>query len=277
MHHLRLQPLSSVNLPESLKPNISPSTHLAISVFDNAYDTYEFPPTAPSSSAVILLLNLASRTAQIIEHIPHPSGSTAAMFGSFSLLPNGNRFIGWGSTRDLSQHSASGQLLFHAEIGDENTAVGSSRSFKGPWQGSPERPPDVYVYAWGCMWPNAVYVSWNGATEVRSYRVYGSMPQDEAEEAPFELVAEGPKDGFETRLRTDWYVEYVFVEALDEEGGLLGTSRAVQTFRPPLVKSRVCTEWMCPGTVPSQRENSSCAGGEMFDGRRARGEQVVLG
>lgn len=103
------------------------------------------------------------------------------------------------------------------------------------------------------------------------------MPQNEAEEAPFELVAEGPKDGFETRLRTDWYVEFVFVEALDEEGGLLGTSRAVQTFRPPLGNSRVCTEWMCPGTMPRQQENSSCAGGEMFDGRRAREEQVVLG
>ena len=93
----------------------------------------------------------------------------------------------------------------------------------------------------------------------------------------FELVAEGPKDGFETRIRTDRYVEFVYVEALDEQGGLLGTSLVVGTYRPPRVKSRACSVWMCPETLPTQQDSESCAGGEVYDGRRTAEGQVVLG
>ena len=118
-------------------------------------------------------------------------------------------------------------------------------------------------------------MSWNGATEVRTYRVYGLLP-DENGGGEFELVAEGAKDGFETRLATDRYVELVYVEAFDEEGGWLGTSSVVETYRPPLIKGRACSLWMCPGTLPTERANASCLGGEIYDGRRPKG-QIVLG
>ena len=62
---------------------------------------------------------------------------------------------------------------------------------------------------------------------MRTYRVYGSMSMprqneakgeggDDGGEALFEPVAEAPKNGFETRMRTDRYVEFAYVEALDE-------------------------------------------------------------
>ena len=110
---------------------------------------------------------------------------------------------------------------------------------------------------------------------MRTYRAYGLM-SDEEEGGVYELVAQGPKDGFETRIITDRYVEFVYVEALDEEGGWLGTSLVMQTYRPPLVKGRACSIWMCPATLPNQRENSSCAGVEIYDRRRAEG-QIALG
>ena len=127
-----------------------------------------------------------------------------------------------------------------------------------------------------------MYVSWNGATEVRSYRVYGSMMPDDDDAAAgggvfFELVAEGAKDGFETRITTDRYVELVYVEALDGDGGRLGTSRVVRTYRPLPASARACSLWKCPETLPDERDEFSCAaGGEIYDGRRAKG-QIVLG
>jgi len=225
MHHTRIQPLSLTHLPDPLKATVSNSTHLALSLFDNAFDATASLPTAPSSSALILLLDLRTHIARIIERYPHPLGLTAAMFGSLSLLPNGDRFIGWGSGRDMSQHTRSGRLIFHAEIGTADTLIGSFRAFKAPWIGRPSTRPDVYAYAWGCQWRSAVYVSWNGATEVRSYRVF------EAQEGARSVkVAEMEKEGFETRIAADRYVEYVFVEALDAESGVLGRSDVVSRF-----------------------------------------------
>ena len=99
---------------------------------------------------------------------------------------------------------------------------------------------------------------------------------DDGGDALFEPVAEAPKDGFETCMRTDRYVEFAYVEALDEQRGLLGTSPMVRTYRPPLIMGRACSVWMCPEKLPTQRDNASCVDGEVYDGSRAEG-QVVPG
>ena len=273
MHHSRILPLSSIHLPDRLRrEDISETTHLVLSVFDNAYDADEPPPTAPFSSAIILLLDLRSHIARIIERYPHPLGITAAMFGSVSLLPNGDRFIGWGSARDISQHTRDGRLVYHAELGDADSLVGSFRAFKAPWIGRPNTRPSVYIYAWSCRWRSAVYVSWNGATEVRSYRVFGGIGQAEQ----FVPVAEMLKDGFETRVRADRYVEFAFVEALDGEGNVLGTSEVVRTYRPQPIEARGCSVWKCPDTLNIPRDDGECGDGGLagaVDGER----QIVLG
>ena len=273
MHHSRILPLSSIDLPEYVrKEDISETTHLVLSVFDNAYDANESPPTAPFSSALILLLDLRSHTARIIERYPHPLGATAAMFGSVSPLPNGDRFIGWGSARDVSQHTRDGRLLYHAEIGDADALVGSFRAFKAPWIGRPTTRPSVYIYAWSCRWRSAVYVSWNGATEVHRYRVFGRSGAEER----FVPVAEMRKDGFETRVRADRYVEFAFVEALDREGGVLGTSEVVRTYRPLPIEARGCSVWKCPGTLNIPRDEGEC-GDDGLGGTMGGERQIVLG
>ena len=244
MHHVRVVPVSLVHLPDSLREDISDNTHAALSVFDNAFDASKSRPTASSSSALILLLDLQAYTARIIEHYPHPRGKKAAMFGSLSLQPNGERFIGWGSGHDMSQHSSDGQVKFYAVLGDDDDMIGSYRAFKEPWIGNPTSIPDVYAYAWGCTWRSVIYVSWNGATEVRSYRVLGA--NDDERLAEFKEVAFEAKTGFETRLQADRFVEYVLVEALDCDGRLLGRSDVVRTYVPMPIGARVCSEWQCP-------------------------------
>ena len=68
-----------------------------------------------------------------------------------------------------------------------------------------------------------VYVSWNGATQVRAWRVLGAASQG-AE--PAEL-ASAPKAGFETSVLVD-EAPYVMVEALDGDGKVIGTSALVR-------------------------------------------------
>lgn len=273
MHHSRIHPLSSIRLPDYLqREDISETTHIVLSVFDNAYNADESPPTAPFSSAIILLLDLRSHVATIIERYPHPLGTTAAMFGSVSLLPNGDRFIGWGSARAVSQHTRDGRLVYYAEIGDADVLVGSYRAFKAPWIGRPNTRPSVYIYAWGCRWRSVVYVSWNGATEVHRYRVFSPMGQEEQ----FVPVAVMQKDGFETKVRIDRYVEFAFVEALDEKGRFLGRSEVVRTFRPLRIDARACNVWKCPATLNMSRDDGDCEDNGLsrtIDGER----QIVLG
>jgi len=64
-------------------------------------------------------------------------------------------------------------------------------------------------------------VSWNGATEVATWRV---LAGDDADE--LEPVAEVGKDGFETTIRIE-AAAVVAVEALDEGGEILDRSETI--------------------------------------------------
>jgi hypothetical protein len=61
--------------------------------------------------------------------------------------------------------------------------------------------------------PTTVYASWNGATEVASWRVL----------AP-ERVAVHKKTGFETAIQVDRSLGLIRVQALDAAGRVIGTS-----------------------------------------------------
>lgn len=58
-----------------------------------------------------------------------------------------------------------------------------------------------------------VYVSWNGATDVQSWKVMAAQESDE-----FEKVDTVPRNGFETEIRLDAAPEKVFVEAVGGVG-----------------------------------------------------------
>jgi hypothetical protein len=68
-----------------------------------------------------------------------------------------------------------------------------------------------------------VYMSWNGATNVASWRVLAGP-------APSALapVALTPRSGFETALATPGAAPYVAAQALDSTGAVIGTSKTVK-------------------------------------------------
>ncbi|KAL9613650.1 MAG: hypothetical protein Q9167_001826 [Letrouitia subvulpina] len=254
VHHVRVRPLASVKIPSFLEARISDETHLAISLFDNAFDTSSVP-TSDCSAAIVVILDLLAWTARVVERYPHPKGAFAAMFGSVDFLPNGDRFIGWGSLNEVSQHTQSGVIVYHAEIEPKNTLVGSFRAFKREWQARPIWGISVYAYSWVCGWRSALYVSWNGATDVWEWTFYGSHLVD----GEFELLGMAKKQGFETLFMARTFWRFVYVEAVAEDGELLGRSDTIKTKVPPVVFSRGCSEEGCPDTLEWTDSSDLCS------------------
>ena len=96
----------------------------------------------------------------------------------------------------------------------------SYRAFLEPWSGKPPgRPAVAAVRGPGSI---TVYVSWNGATNVTSWRVLeGSGPR------ALTPVASAGWAGFETSVAVP-SEPYLAVQALDARGHVLGRSRTLK-------------------------------------------------
>jgi hypothetical protein len=191
----------------------------AITFFDNG----AFPQAHPQSRAIEVTLNKASMTATLVRSYEHQNPLVAGSQGNVQALPNGDWMVGWGQADYLSEINPTGQALFNAHMPPDWE---SYRTYVLPWSGQPVEPPAVaYVPSPAAHGGAVVYVSWNGATEVASWRVLaGSSP------ATLTPVSSAPKTGFETAISlsaavTDPYVE---VQALDGPGAVIGVSAVVK-------------------------------------------------
>jgi hypothetical protein len=132
------------------------------------------------------------------------------------ILANGDLLVGWGENPVVSELDPNGQLLFDLHFGTEGTD--SYRAFRSDWHGRPAEAPAIAVD------DGAVYASWNGATDVARWQLLAG----ESPNALFPLTSRA-RVGFETRIPTGTVRPWVRVRALDAEGAVLGTSRAVET------------------------------------------------
>jgi hypothetical protein len=103
-----------------------------LTIFDN-----EGLPNANTneSRAIVLAVDEPGRKASLLREYRHPTPLLATSQGSVQVLPNGNIFVGWGAEPYVSEFSASGELLFDAQLGDKYL---SYRAFRMPWTGAPE-------------------------------------------------------------------------------------------------------------------------------------------
>ena len=92
--------------------------------------------------------------------------STPHYMGDTQPLPNGNVFVGWGSEPYFSEYSRSGKLLFEGELPGPNLTY---RATVEQWVGEPLSP--ARGAARRADGRTTVYASWNGATQVASWRV----------------------------------------------------------------------------------------------------------
>jgi hypothetical protein len=90
-----------------------------------------------------------------------------------------------------------------------------------PWDGlAPGRP---LVVARRGEAGSSVYVSWNGDTRVKKWRVRGGNSSGN-----LRVLKTVPREGFETRIGIGPASRWVRVEGLDAKGKRIGTSKAVR-------------------------------------------------
>lgn len=215
----------------------------AITFFDNGAT----PQVHTQSRAVELTLDQSTMTATLTRSYEHKNPLVAGSQGNVQVLENGDWMIGWGQAGYLSEIGPANQLLFNAHLPPEWE---SYRTYIFPWNGRPSVPPAVAVVpaanslvasgpgggvgggssggvggvtGGGAASAATVYASWNGATEVASWRLLAGASAGSL--APVATVA---RSGFETAiaLPSSAPSAYVQVQALNAAGAVIGTSAA---------------------------------------------------
>lgn len=188
-----------------------------ISVFDNEAS----PAERSESRALFLDVQETAMHVRLKRQYTHPRPPLlAASQGSVQVLPNGDVFVGWGSQPYYTRFAPGGAVLLDAQF--EGV---SYRAFHFDWTGTPAEPPAVVAERHGPT--TTVYASWNGATEVRRWRVLGG-----ATPAALEAVAAAPRRGFETVITVRGAPGWVSAEALDASGAVLGTAAPTRPRGP---------------------------------------------
>ena len=173
-------------------------------------------PSAPSRGLVIDL-DQQARTAKLAAQYGRDGGFESDYMGDTQPLSNGNVFVGWGSEPYFSEYSRSGKLLFEGELPGPNL---SYRTTLDQWVGLPlSAPAGAARQSAG---KTTVYASWNGATQLASWRVLAASTTGGGRLA---AVASAPKSGFETAIAVPAADKSFQLQALAANGKVIGVSR----------------------------------------------------
>jgi hypothetical protein len=188
-----------------------------ITLFDDGSN----PRLHYQSRGLRLRVDTRRHTARPARVYPHPQGPLVSdSQGNMQTLPSGNVVIGWGSVPSVTELGAAGELLFDAHM---PPGYSSYRAFRFPWHGQPIAPPRVSARLLAARDSTAVFASWDGATDVASWRVLAGTSAN-----ALTARATMPVGGFESSLTLPDPYPYVAVQALGAKGQLLGTSPAVK-------------------------------------------------
>lgn len=196
-----------------------------LTLFDNAAGSNENPSAV--SRGMVIDLDVPARQATLRGAYYHPQDMESVSQGNVQLLPNGNVFVGWGHSAAFTEFRADGTPLCNIHFGASAYftfgRVVSYRVIKGSWVGKPETVPDAVIDG------DHVYVSWNGATEVATWRLE-VWDGENFTDMTFESRGQFEKDGFETAiaLPDDVDTTYFRLVALDSQDEELGVSDPIQ-------------------------------------------------
>ena len=171
------------------------------------------PATGPSRG-LVLKLNQSTRTATLLAQYSAGGKFESEYMGDTQPLPNGNVLVGWGSEPYLSEFGRSGQVLLEGEFPEPDLTY---RAMLEPWVGLPLSQPAAAVRR--ADGKTTVYASWNGATEVVSWRVLAGSTASR-----LTVVATRAKSGFETAIPVPQSYNNYEVQALDANGRPAGAS-----------------------------------------------------
>ncbi|KAL4733239.1 ASST-domain-containing protein [Aspergillus similis] len=231
-------------------------THMTLTFLNNAGD--ERIILEPVSSAMHVMLDLTTMTATLLTRYNRPDGQVTNRRGNVQTIdvqfpgPNHtdtsttNVLAAWSNDAYISEHKLDGTLLMEARFASHR--FDTYRAFKFPWVSrAPSNPPALAAAAHGTssntssFFSTTMHVSWNGATEVCRWRFYARAPVvsnatlTNSTGTPDRVeIGTVPKRGFETSFIVPGYMSNISVEALDNNGVILGSSKEEVITTPPI-------------------------------------------
>ncbi|KAI5195405.1 hypothetical protein E4T39_08240 [Aureobasidium subglaciale] len=202
-----------------------------ISLYDNHANSVLHSPSK-YSKGMIVHLNLQNMSASLEQKYVHPDKILSVSQGSVQVIPaSGNVLVGFGNSPAFVEYTRAGQVLCTAQFAPHVAfelvdfgLVKSYRVFKHAWVGRPDTIPSIKVKN------DKAYVSWNGATEVRGWRLETAKTH-EGRADEFVTVQELQRDGFETTFSMNEALGYVRIAALDSAHTVMAHSDIVRVRR----------------------------------------------
>jgi hypothetical protein len=198
-----------------------------VTIFDNGGRHLGDGRECPVHPARVLRFRLdtARKRARLVGAVPsHASSENGRGYfpgavGSARFQSNGDWLVNWGTTGRITQMTRTGRVKFRVRLHDCTYRAVRADG----WRGRPSGRPRILARR-GRSGAVHVWASWNGATEIRRWRVL-------AGDDPTALTP--VRGGFrfadlETRMRLRVASSHVAAQALDASGTVLGTSGTVQ-------------------------------------------------
>jgi peptidoglycan/LPS O-acetylase OafA/YrhL len=194
-----------------------------ITLFDNGGTNLPSACSVHPARVMQFRLDPRQRSAQLVWSLGSAtvSRSGGGLFpgwvGNAQRGPAGDTLVNWGNEKRVTDHAASGAVKLLLRL-----QRWTYRAVRARWVGRPLGRPRIAGRRRGASRVD-LWASWNGATEIRRWRVLAGP-------APDALRSLGPESrfkGLETRLRVRTAARWLAVEALDASGKVLGRSRAL--------------------------------------------------
>jgi hypothetical protein len=181
-----------------------------LSVFDNGNRH-----SPPYSRGAVYEIDEQAMTARLVEDLQPGEQVYGSFVGSNREVANGDQLVSYGNTGLMVEFSGT-EPVFTASFPQGTFTYRAERATD--WEATPAAPPDVAVGGPDEDGSREVAMSWNGATEVDSWRIEaGSSAGD------LDVVETVDRTGFETRAEVDVPDgDGVYrVSALDADGRVL--------------------------------------------------------
>lgn len=176
------------------------------------FDNHLYSGAGGRSRGMVFEVDETASKAVLVQQYAY-DGHLGTAMGSVQRLPGGNALVGWGTDPAVTEFTAGGEAVWEAGLGGI-----SYRAYRKEWTARPLTAPAVAAKKEDSG--TRVFASWNGATEVKRWRVLASAT---GEPVP---VGEVKRSGFETSLLVG-AASRVAVQALGADGEVLGTSRTM--------------------------------------------------
>jgi hypothetical protein len=185
-----------------------------LTLFDDAGQPFK----EKQSRALTLRLDATKNTATLVSQFFHTPPLKAPAEGNNQLLANGDQLVSWGQAPFITEFDPKGREVFDMHFNAFNATY---RAYRSAWTGTPTTLPAAAAKT--SRGKTTVWASWNGSTALNRWRVLGGSSAKS-----LKSVGGGAKRSFETSFKLGGSYAYVAVQALDNHGKVLRTSKATR-------------------------------------------------